>query len=74
MFNLTYSYTYVMPEANDRITLRPTDEDKSMLAELTSWLGLKGSQVIRLALRRLHKEESLRRESAAPGAGNTRNR
>lgn len=60
-----------MPDLNERIAIRPTLEDRKLLADLTEWLGLKMSQVIRLALRRLHEEESKHRERI-PSAKNAR--
>ena len=42
------------------VTFRASPEDRKIIGELTKWLGLRMSSVIKLALRRLHDEEASR--------------
>ncbi len=60
---------------NDQpIGFRAGKDEREFIVDLVKWTGLKQSQVIRLALRRLHQEESKRQAAHVPGATNTRKR
>ena len=60
------SYIPSMPNKNASITFRADDVELEIISELKSWFGLKASQIVRLALLRLHREESKRRTNARP--------
>lgn len=57
-----------MPDETSRFSIRPTAEDRRILADLTKWLGLTATSVIRQALRVLHQQEQKRWSDDTPGA------
>ncbi len=63
-----------MPDNESPVTFRANEEDRKFIGDLSKWMGLKMSQVIRLALRRLHEEESQRRAKRISGVTSTRKR
>jgi hypothetical protein len=62
-----------MTKPDAPLTFRASDEDRKIVADLSKWLGLRMSQIVRLALRRLHDEESKRRIDV-PSVTTTRKR
>lgn len=56
----SYSFPMKKQPKPERLALRPTDGDFSLLTRLKEKLGIDTSQVIRLALRRLAEHEGIR--------------
>ena len=50
----------MVPAMAKTITIRPSEEDRRIIDRLAAKLGIKTSQVIKIALRRLAASENLR--------------
>ncbi len=71
---MPWYYHQRMTEREPPISFRPNEDDRKRIADLMRWLGLNVASVFRLALKRLHDEESKRQPAHTASAQNTRKR